>query len=66
MIMKQEIGSDCPSQFGPCEAESATRLRRAFGLGVAPAVSGHSSPVVTEDYAELDGANAAVAMEKIE
>jgi integrase len=44
---------------------AATRLRREFGLDVARAVLGHSSPVVTEVYAELDGAKAADAMERI-
>jgi site-specific recombinase XerD len=44
---------------------AATRLRREFGLDVARAVLGHSSPVVTEVYAELDGAKAAEAMSKI-
>jgi integrase len=33
---------------------AATRLRREFGLDVARAVLGHSSPIVTEVYAELD------------
>ena len=44
---------------------AATRLRREFGLDVARAVLGHSSPVVTEVYAELDGAKAAAAMAQI-
>jgi integrase len=44
---------------------AATRLRREFGLDVARAVLGHSSPVVTEVYAELDGAKAAEAMARI-
>jgi integrase len=44
---------------------AATRLRREFGLDVARAVLGHSSPVVTEMYAELDGAKAAEAMERV-
>lgn len=44
---------------------AATRLRREFGLDVARAVLGHSSPVVTEVYAELDGAKAAAAMERV-
>jgi integrase len=44
---------------------SATRLRREFGLDVARAVLGHSTPVVTEVYAELDGAKAAEAMERV-
>jgi integrase len=44
---------------------AATRLRREFGLDVARACLGHSSPVVTEVYAELDGAKAAEAMERV-
>jgi integrase len=44
---------------------AATRLRREFGLDVARAVLGHSSPVVTEVYAELDGEKAIAAMERI-
>jgi integrase len=44
---------------------AATRLRREFGLDVARAVLGHSTPVVTEVYAELDAAKAAEAMDKI-
>jgi integrase len=44
---------------------AATRLRREFGLDVARAVLGHSSPVVTEVYAELDGAKAAEAMARV-
>ncbi len=44
---------------------AATRLRREFGLDVARAVLGHSSPVVTEIYAEMDETRAASAMLKI-
>jgi integrase len=44
---------------------AASRLRREFGLDVTRAVLGHSSPVVTEVYAELDGAKAAEAMERV-
>jgi integrase len=44
---------------------AATRLRREFGLDVARAVLGHSSPAVTEVYAELDGMKAAAAMERV-
>jgi integrase len=44
---------------------AATRLRKQFGLDVARAVLGHSTPVVTEVYAELDGAKAAEAMERV-
>jgi integrase len=44
---------------------AGTRLRREFGLDVARAVLGHSSPVVTEVYAELDEAKAAEAMARV-
>jgi integrase len=44
---------------------AATRLRKEFGLDTARAVLGHSSPAVTELYAELDGAKAAEAMERV-
>jgi integrase len=44
---------------------AATRLRREFGLDTARAVLGHSTPVVTEVYAELDAAKASEAMAKI-
>jgi integrase len=44
---------------------AATRLRREFGLDVARAVLGHSTPVVTEVYAELDATKASEAMGKI-
>ncbi|MDR3621576.1 MAG: tyrosine-type recombinase/integrase [Paludisphaera borealis] len=44
---------------------AATMLRREFGLDVARAVLGHSSPVVTEVYAELDAAKAREAMERV-
>jgi integrase len=44
---------------------AATRLRRSFDLDTVRAVLGHSSPVVTEVYAELDGAKAAEAMERV-
>ena len=44
---------------------AATRLRREFGLDVTRAVLGHSTPVVTEVYAELDAAKAAEAMGRV-
>jgi integrase len=44
---------------------TATKLRREFGLDTARAVLGHSSPVVTEVYAEMDQAKAAEAMERV-
>jgi integrase len=58
----EEIPHWYPNQL---RHNAATRLRREFGLDVARAVLGHSSPVVTEVYAELDGAKAAEAMEKV-
>jgi integrase len=44
---------------------AGVRLRRTFDLDTARACLGHSSPVVTEVYAELDGAKAAAAMERV-
>jgi integrase len=44
---------------------AATRLRREFGLDTTRAVLGHSSPSVTEVYAELDMTKAAEAMERV-
>jgi integrase len=59
---EQPIATWHPSQL---RHNAATRLRREFGLDVARACLGHSSPVVTEVYAELDGAKAAEAMERV-
>ncbi len=44
---------------------SATMLRKEFGLDTARAVLGHSSTAVTEVYAELDRDKAAEAMAKV-
>lgn len=44
---------------------AATRFRKTFGLDAARAVLGHSSPVVTEVYAELDAMKAAEVMERV-
>jgi integrase len=44
---------------------AATRLRKEFGLDTARAVLGHASAAVTEVYAEMDGAKAAEAMERV-
>jgi integrase len=44
---------------------AATRLRREFGLDAARAVLGHTSPAVTEVYAELDEAKAAEVMGRV-
>src|SRR5262249_21922018 len=42
-----------------------TLVRREFDLDTSKAVLGHSSPVVTEVYAELDQAKARAVMETI-
>ncbi|HZW34048.1 MAG TPA: site-specific integrase [Isosphaeraceae bacterium] len=44
---------------------AGTRPRREFGLDTARAVLGHSTPVVTESYAEIDRARAVEAMKKL-
>jgi integrase len=44
---------------------AATWLRKEFGLDIARVILGHSSPVVTEVYAELDRAKAAAVMEQV-
>jgi integrase len=66
----REAGTDIPEPIphwhpNQLRHNAGTRLRREFGLDVARAVLGHSSPVVTEVYAELDGSKAAEAMEKV-
>src|SRR5262249_11801491 len=43
----------------------ATELRKEHGLDTARAVLGHTSPVMTEVYAELDAAKAAEVMERL-
>lgn len=44
---------------------AATWLRKEFGLDVARVILGHSSPAVTEIYAEVDQAKAIAVMEKV-
>jgi integrase len=44
---------------------AATWLRKEFGVDGARVVLGHSSPVVTEVYAELDREKAMVVMERV-
>jgi integrase len=44
---------------------AATRFRKEFGLDVARAILGHSSPVVTEIYAEADEQKAKQVMERV-
>jgi integrase len=63
----REAGGDEIPYWHPNQLRhnAATRLRREFGLDVARAVLGHASPVVTEVYAEIDGAKASEAMERV-
>jgi integrase len=44
---------------------AATRLRKEFGLDVARVILGHSSPAVTEVYAEVDREKAVAVMERV-
>jgi integrase len=44
---------------------AGTRLRKEFGLDVARVILGHSSPVVTEVYAEMDREKAIAVMERV-
>ena len=44
---------------------AGTKLRKEFGLDAARAILGHSSPVVTEIYAELDATQAAEVMARV-
>jgi len=44
---------------------AATSLRKEFGLDVARVILGHSSPAVTEVYAEVDREKALAVMEKV-
>jgi hypothetical protein len=63
----ERTGGDLIPHWAPNQLRhnAGTRLRREFGLDTARAVLGHSTPVVTEVYAELDGAKAAEAMERV-
>jgi hypothetical protein len=64
---RERLGLPLIPRWGPnrLRHNAGTRLRREFGLDTARAVLGHSTPVVTEVYAELDGAKAAEAMERV-
>jgi integrase len=44
---------------------AATWLRKEYGLDVARVILGHSSPAVTEVYAEVDRAKALAVMEQV-
>jgi len=68
---RRAIAYGCKRADGPkwhphqLRHSAATQLRKEFGLDVARAVLGHSSPAVTEVYAELDLTKAAEAMERV-
>ena len=52
--------------FAPAAVErAATSLRKEFGLDMARIVLRHTSPALTELYAEADRAKAVVAMELV-
>jgi integrase len=44
---------------------AGTWLRKEFGLDVARIILGHSTPVVTEIYAEADAEKALAVMERV-
>jgi integrase len=44
---------------------AATFLRKEFGIDAARVILGHSSPAVTEVYAELDRSKAIEIMNKV-
>ncbi len=44
---------------------AATNLRKEFGIEVARVVLGHSSPTVTEVYAEIDREKAIAVMQRV-
>jgi integrase len=63
----ERVGADPIPHWHPHQIRhtAATRFRNKFGLDVAQAILGHSTPVVTAIYAELDEAKAAAAMELV-
>jgi integrase len=50
---------------GQLRHSAGTRIRREYGVDAARAILGHSSPVVTEIYAELDRESAVAVMRRI-
>jgi len=44
---------------------AATNLRKEFGIEVARVVLGHTSPTITESYAEVDREKAVEAMRRV-
>lgn len=44
---------------------AATKIRREMGIDVAQVILGHSSPAITEVYAQVDEAKAVAAMERL-
>jgi integrase len=61
----KRAGIDPPWHPHQLRHNAATALRREFGLDVARTVLGHSSPAVTQVYAEADRAKAADAMARV-
>jgi integrase len=59
---KAGVGNWHPNQL---RHNAATHLRREFGLDVARVILGHSSPAVTEVYAEADREKARAVMERV-
>jgi integrase len=56
---KAKVPSFHPNQL---RHDAATKLRKEFGLDVARIILGHTSPVVTEIYAEVDRDKALAVM----
>jgi integrase len=64
---RETLGLPPIPRWGPnrLRHNAATKIRKQFGLDVARACLGHSSPIITEHYAELDGVKAAEAMAQV-
>jgi integrase len=63
----ERVGGDPILHWHPNQLRhnAATRLQKEFGLDVARVILGHTSPVVTEVYAEIDVIKGMDAMAKI-
>jgi integrase len=59
---KAEVPNWHPNQL---RHNAATSLCKEFGLDVARVILGHSSPAVTEVYAEVDREKAISVMERV-
>ncbi|WP_165074241.1 tyrosine-type recombinase/integrase [Paludisphaera rhizosphaerae] len=56
------VGMWSPNQL---RHSAATKIRRELGIDVAQVILGHSSPAITEIYAEVDEAKAVAAMQRM-